>query len=332
MNGEVASLHGPASSSEVISKSAQIWEASMRIGIIGLGRMGTALATRLQGCGHDLVVWNRTPEKARGLIEGGAVLGETPVAVVNKSEVIITCLLDASALEAVFGGDQGILAAEVNGKLFIEMSTVQPKTQRALAERIGAIGGGYVECPVSGATGPAREGRLIGLVGGSPDDVARARPVLEQLCRRIEHAGPVGSGASLKLAVNLPLVVYYQALGEAYSLCRHLGIEPERIVDLFSDTSGGANILKTRGAMIAKGMRGDDPQPVTFDVDSFRKDLRTMLVEGEERGFSLPVTERALSVYDEASQQGWGARDGTSLAGYWSSRSAARSLEERQDD
>jgi 3-hydroxyisobutyrate dehydrogenase len=293
----------------------------MKIGIIGLGRMGAALATRLQGCGHDIVVWNRTPDKAKGLVEAGAVLAGSPAAVVEQSEAIITCLLDADALEAVFGGDQGILTADVNGKLFIEMSTVQPKTQRALAERIIVKGGAYVECPVSGSTGPAREGRLIGLAGGAPDDVARARPILEQLCRRIEHAGPVGSGASLKLAVNLPLVVYYQALGEAYSLCRHLGLDPERIVDLFSDTSGGANILKARGAMIAKGMSGDDPQPVTFDVDSFRKDLRTMLAEGEEHGFSLPVVERTLSVYDEASQQGWGSRDGTSLAGYWSSRS-----------
>jgi 3-hydroxyisobutyrate dehydrogenase len=282
--------------------------------------MGAALATRLQGCGNELVVWNRTPDKAKGLVEAGAALGGSPASVVEQVEAIITCLLDADALENVFNGDQGILATDLNGKLFIETSTVQPKTQRALAERVEAKGGAYVECPVSGSTGPAREGRLIGLVGGTPENVARARPIIEQFCRRIEHAGPVGSGASLKLAVNLPLVVYYQALGEAYSLCRHLGIEPEQIVDLFSDTSGGANILKARGAVIAKGMRGDDPQPVTFDVDSFRKDLRTMIAEGGELGLSLPVVERTLSVYDEASQQGWGSRDGTSLAGYWSSR------------
>lgn len=304
----------------------------MKVGIIGLGRMGTALATRLQGCGHDIVVWNRTPDKAKGLVEVGAVLAGSPAAVVEQSEAIIICLLDADALEAVFSGDQGILSADVNGKLFIEMSTVQPKTQRALAERVSAKGGAYVECPVSGSTGPAREGRLIGLAGGAPGDVARARPILEQLCRRIEHAGPVGSGASLKLAVNLPLVVYYQALGEAYSLCRHLGLDPERIVDLFSDTSGGANILKARGAMIAKGMSGEEPQPVTFDVDSFRKDLRTMLAEGEEHGFSLPLVEQTLSVYDKASQQGWGSRDGTSLAGYWSSRSTVEASREQQGE
>ncbi len=292
----------------------------MKIGIIGLGRMGSALATRLQGCGHELVVWNRTPDKAKSLVEAGAMLGRSPAEVVEQAEAIITCVLDADALENVFNGDQGILSADLNGKLFIETSTVQPKTQRALAEKVEAKGGAYVECPVSGSTGPAREGRLIGLVGGTPENVARARPIIEQFCRRIEHAGPVGSGASLKLAVNLPLVVFYQALGEAYSLCRHLGIEPDRIVDLFSDTSGGANILKARGAMIATGMRGDDPQPVTFDVDSFRKDLRTMIAEGSELGLSLPVVERTLSVYDEASRQGWGSRDATSLTGYWSRR------------
>jgi 3-hydroxyisobutyrate dehydrogenase len=292
----------------------------MRIGMIGLGRMGAALATRLQGGGHDLVVWNRTSDKAKGLVEAGAVLADTPAAVINRSEAVITCLLDAEALEAVFAGDAGILAGEVAGRLFIETSTVQPKIQRSLAERVTAQGGAYVECAVSGSTGPAREGRLIGLVGGSLEDVDRARPILEQFCRRIEHAGPVGSGASLKLAVNLPLVIYYQALGEAYSLCRHLGLDTDRIVDLFSDTSGGANILKARGPMVAKGMRGDDPQPVTFDVDSFRKDLRTMVAEGSELGLSLPIVERTLSVYDQASQEGWGTKDGTSLSGYWSSR------------
>ena len=90
-------------------------------------------------------------------------MADSPVAVVEQSEAIITCLLDADALEAVFSGDQGILAADVTGKLFVEMSTVQPKTQLALAERVTGKGGAYVECPVSGSTGPAREGRLIGL-------------------------------------------------------------------------------------------------------------------------------------------------------------------------
>jgi 3-hydroxyisobutyrate dehydrogenase len=296
----------------------------MKIGVIGLGRMGAALATRLQGCGHELVVWNRTPEKAKPLVEAGAALAGHPADVVSRSEAVITCLLDATALDEVFSGECGILSGDLSGRLFVEMSTVQPKAQKDLAEKVVARGGAYVECPVSGSTGPAREGRLIGLAGGSPEDFERARPILEQLCRRIEHVGPAGSGSSVKLAVNLPLLVYYQALGEAYSLCRHLGLDEDRIVDLFSDTSGGANILKARGAMVAKALRGEEPQPVTFDVDSLRKDLRTMIAEAHELGFNLPVVEKALEVYDEAGSSGWGRRDMTSLAGFWSRKAGSR--------
>jgi 3-hydroxyisobutyrate dehydrogenase len=299
----------------------------MKVALIGLGRMGSALAARLQGFDHDLAVWNRSAEKAKELVAGGAILADTPAAAASQCDVVISCLLDAKALEAVFVGPSGILAGDIDGKLVIETSTVQPETQRRLAEKVVARGGAYVECAVSGSTGPAREGRLIGLVGGSADDVARARPLLEQFCRRIEHAGPVGAGASLKLAVNLPLAVYYQTLGEAYTVCRHLGLDTDRIVDLLSETSGGANILKARGPMVAKGLRGDDPQPVTFDVDSFRKDLRTMIAEAHELGYSLPIAEQALSVYDQASREGWGSRDGTSLTGYWSSRPPERKTE-----
>ena len=136
--------------------------------VIGLGRMGAALATRLQGCGHELVVWNRTPDKAKALVEAGAALADRPADVVSRSEAMITCLLDARRWRRSSEATVASSPRDVNGKLFIEMSTVQPKTQRALAERVSAKGGAYVECPVSGSTGPAREGRLIGFAGGRP--------------------------------------------------------------------------------------------------------------------------------------------------------------------
>jgi len=292
----------------------------MRIGIAGLGRMGSALADRLREVGHSLVVWNRTPEKAVPIVDAGAALARSPAELAEQSETIITCLTDAAAIEAVYAGKDGLLAADIQGRLFIETSTVRPETQRGLAERVRAKNGVFIECAVSGTTGPARQGRLIGLAGGEADDIDRARPILEQFCRRIEHAGPVGAGASLKLAVNLPLVVYYQALGEAYALCRHLGLDPERLIDLFADTSGGANILKARGSIIAATLRTGAPPPVTFDIDSVRKDLQTMIAEGRALGFPLPVTERALEIYDEASRSTWGDRDATSMPAFWSGR------------
>ena len=183
-----------------------------------------------------------------------------------------------------------------------------------------ARGGAFVECPVGGTTVPARTGKLIGLVGGEAADVARARPILDQLCRRVEHVGPVGAGASMKLAINLPLLVFYQALGEALTLCGHLGRDPAWLMEFFSDTSGGANVLKVRGPVIAEAMAGLEP-PVAFDIASIRKDLRTMIAEAEVRGATLPLAERTLAVYDEAAARGWDGRDGAVLPGYWSGRS-----------
>jgi len=293
----------------------------MHIGVAGIGRMGAAMALRLREDGSPVTVWNRSPEKAEALKGDGAAVAESPRALAEAADVIITVLTDAAALNAVFGGDAGLLAAEVSGKLFIEMSTVRPETQVRMAEQVRAKGGAYVECAVSGSTGPARQGRLIGLAGGEPADVERARPVLDRLCRRVEHVGPVGTGASVKLTVNLPLMVYYQALGEAYALSRHVGLDPEALIELLSDTSGGPNILKARGSAIAAALKGGTP-PVTFDLDSMRKDLRTMIEEGHSKGFDLPVTQRVLEVYDQASRQGWGERDCTTVPSFWAQRGA----------
>ena len=116
----------------------------------------------------------------------------------------------------------------------------------AVAERVRRAGGTFVECAVSGSVGPARQGKLVGLAGGEAEDVERARPILENLCRRIEHVGPVGAGASVKLAVNLPLVLYFQALGEAYSLCKHLGRDPVWLVGSYRHILG-PTVLKARG-------------------------------------------------------------------------------------
>ena len=291
----------------------------MRIGVAGTGRMGRAIAERLMECGHDVAVWNRTTEMAEPLVAAGAGLATSPAGLADAAEAVLTALTDAAALHAVFDGPSGLAAGAGGGKLFIEMSTVRPETQRALAEQVRGAGGAYVECAVSGSVGPARQGKLVGLVGGEAADVARARPILDQLCRRIEHIGPVGSGASVKLAVNLPLTLYFQALGEAWSLCRHLGRDPAWLVDLLSDTSGGPNILKARGPAIAEALGGGDPSPA-FGVDAIVKDMRIMLAEAEAHGTSLPLTARALELYDAATRDGWAGRDGATLAAYWPER------------
>jgi 3-hydroxyisobutyrate dehydrogenase len=237
---------------------------------------------------------------------------------VASADIILSILTDANAITAAYDGPSGLLSGAVAGKLFVEMSTVRPDTQRTLAARIRAKGAAMIDCPVGGTTGPARDGKLLAFVGGDAADLARAMPLLEQLCRRIEHVGPVGAGASLKLAINLPLLVYWQAVGEALALCQPLGLEPARLVSIFADTSGGPNVLKTRGGMLADAMQGKAPSSTTFNIDSIRKDLATMIEEARALGYDeLPVTARALECFDEVSRAGLGDSDAVMLPMTW---------------
>jgi 3-hydroxyisobutyrate dehydrogenase len=297
----------------------------MQIGIAGIGKMGAAIAQRLIEVGHTVTVWNRSADKLKPLVAAGAAVAATPAELAGKSEVIITILTDAAAIDAVYGGASGLLAGDVHGKLFIEMSTVRPQTELALAAKVRAKDAAIVECPVGGSTSPARQGKLIGLMGAEPADAARAKPILEQLCRRLEHCGPVGSGSVMKLTINMPLMIYWQALGEALALCRPLGLDPARIMDLLADTSGGPNVLKVRGAGVAEMLKGGDAGPVAFDVDSAVKDLRTMVAEGKVRGVELPLTETTLGCYEETKRNVSGAAEVSTVSVYWANRAKQRS-------
>lgn len=290
----------------------------MRIGVAGTGKMGAAIAARLIEVGHEVSVWNRTPDKAKAVT--GASVAPTPAELAQRNDVVVSSLTDAAALDAVYNGPGGLLAGNAAGKLFIDMSTVLPATEIALADAARKKGGAFVECPVGGSTGPARQGKLIGLVGGDKADVARAQPILEQLCRRLEHAGPVGSGAVLKFAVNLPLMVYWQALGEALALTRKLPVEPERLMDLLSDTSGAATIAKIRAPGVAAMLKGGDPGPVTFNVDGGIKDMKAMLEEAQSLHVALPVLEQTLACYEETKRHRSGTAEISTVSAYWADR------------
>jgi 3-hydroxyisobutyrate dehydrogenase len=294
----------------------------MHVGVAGLGRMGAAIAARLIETGNKVVVWNRSAEKCAPLAKAGARIAADPAALAQAAEAVLTIVTDAAAIEAIYGGPSGLLSGDVAGKLFIEMSTVAQHVEFALAGRVDAKGAYFVECPVGGTTGPARQGRLIGLMGAEPADAARAKPLLDQLCRRLEHCGPVGTGATMKLAINLPLMVYWQALGEALALSRLLGIDPTRLIDLMSDSSGGANVLKVRGPAIARMLKGEDPGEVGFTVEQAIKDLRTMVAEGAARGIELPAAAQALASFEEAARHGLRDTEAAGLAAYWSRRRA----------
>jgi 3-hydroxyisobutyrate dehydrogenase len=293
----------------------------MHIGIAGIGNMGSNIGARLMEVGHKLTVWNRTAEKTKPLAGAGAAVAKTPTELTNAVEVVISLLIDAAASDAVYHGPQGLLAGDTKGKLFIEMATVTPEAQIALADAVRGAGAAYVECPVSGSVIPARAGKLLGLMGADPADAARARPLLEQMCRRVMHAGPVGSGAVLKLAVNLPLMIYWQALGEQLSMCKTLTIDPAELLDFLAETSGAATVLKQRMPGIVAKLKNVPSSQRTFSLDGGIKDVKQMLAEGAKRGLELPLLTQTLACYEEAKRNVGGAEEVSNVSAYWAGRS-----------
>ncbi len=289
----------------------------MKIGVCGTGRMGSSIAQRLMSVGHEVIVWNRNSAKTKPLTDAGAKLFASPAELVAGCEVIILMLLNDAATEAVYRGPNGILKSTLSGKLVIDMSTVRPDTMKSNGFSVLQQGAAFVECPVGGSTGPAKEGKLFGLVGGAKADVTRATPLLEQLCRRIEHVGELGSGATMKLAVNLPLLVYWQALGEALTICKPLNLPADRLIDILSDTSGTPTAMKGRGAIIAKVLGGAPLGEAAFGLNAAKKDLATAVQFGTSIHVELPVTASALACYEEAEAAGLGDADATAISTRW---------------
>jgi 3-hydroxyisobutyrate dehydrogenase len=296
----------------------------MKIGVCGTGRMGAAIAQRLIAVGHEVGVWNRDAKKTKPLTDAGAKLYASPAELGAGCETVIVMLLNDAATEAVYRGPNGLLKAELGGKLLIDMSTLRPDTMISIGSAVTQKSAGFVECPVGGSTVPAREGKLFGLVGGTDADVKRAMPLLEQMCRRIEHVGALGAGATMKLAVNLPLLVYWQALGESLTICKPLNLPAERLIDILSDTAGAPAAMKGRGAVIAKVLGGAPLGATAFGITAAKKDLATAVQFAASIHAELPVAASALACFEEAEAAGLGDADATTVSVRWSQRPAKK--------
>lgn len=292
----------------------------MHIGIAGTGKMGTAIGSRLLSLGHPVTVWNRTAARAQPLLDSGAHWAESPKALAESVDVVITLLTNEAALDDVYGSVTGLLSGDVQNKMFIDMSTVRPAKPQEMAKRVQAVKARFLECPVGGSVGPAKEGKLLGFVGGDAQDLQTVQALLDVICRRVEHVGQHGAGATMKLAVNLPLMVYWQTLGEALSLVEPLGLDPKRVIDILSDSSGGPNMLKVRGGMIAQTLSQQKSDQVTVSVATMRKDMRTMLDQGQATQKNLPLTALALQKFESAAQSGLDDKDCSELLVWWLSQ------------
>jgi len=266
--------------------------------------MGSVMAPLFIEAGHQLTVFNRNKDKTEALREQGAMIASNPAEASQASEYVFTMLSDDAAVESVFLSEQGLLSIDVKDKLFIDMSTLKPSTVNRLAKKVSDASAYFIDAPVSGTVAPAAKGQLMFFCGGASEQIERARPLLDILSRRIIHAGDIGSGSLLKLVVNLPLAIYWQALAEAVSLGSSGDLSDEIMLDAIADSSAALAVLKMKIPV----MLGED-LPVAFDMNSMVKDLKSILVTADESGLRLPTTTSALNVYIKAIEEGGMGQD-----------------------
>lgn len=282
------------------------------ISFLGLGKMGAVMAPLFLQAGHQLTVYNRDPKKATALVDQGAKLACSPQQACDSSDFIFTMLSDDKAIQSVFFDNKGLLSTDVTGKLFIDMSTLQVETVKILSDAVIKQGADFIDAPVSGTVAPAAEGKLMFFCGGEAAVIERATPLLEILSRRIIHAGDIGSGALLKLVVNLPLAVYWQSLAEAVRLGSSGGLNEELMLDAIADSSAALAVLSMKIPTIL----GAD-LPVAFDMKSMEKDLNSILTTAQQLNLELPTTTSTLRSYSEAIEKGdMGDKDAVTVVNY----------------
>lgn len=275
-----------------------------RIGVLGLGRMGGIFAERLVQAAFPVCVWNRTAARCEPLVALGATSCRTPAELAEACAIILSSMADEPALKAVFEGEDGVLAADLSGRVVVETSTVRPAFIRNLAAHVADAGGSLVDAPILGTVGPAREGRVVIVAGGSADAIERARPALAAISRKLVHMGAVGAGSTAKLVVNMHLATYWHSLAESVAMGRRSGLDLEAILDVLMDSPVSTAALKGKLPLLL-----GESVDVGFDIGGVRKDLISALDLAGATGTDARTAAAALSGFALASDAGHGDRD-----------------------
>ncbi len=274
----------------------------MRVGFVGLGTMGGAMAANAARAGFEVSAWNRTPGRADQLKELGVALRESPAKVAAASDVVITIVSDTPDVEAVLFGPDGVAAGAEHGSLVIDMSTISPSATRDFAGRLAQTDVAMLDAPVSGGSEGAKKGTLSIFVGGDAADLERARPVLESLGTTITHVGPIGAGQAVKAVNQVILAGTYLGVAEGIVLALKSGLDVEQVVAALSGGAAQSWVLANRS-----GRMLENDYPLGFKVALHRKDLGIALGMARELGASLPVS--ALCEAIEAGLIGQGHAD-----------------------
>jgi len=267
-----------------------------KIGFLGVGEMGTPMASRLLQAGHDVVVWNRSAERTAPLAQAGATVAASPAKAAAGRDLVITMLATPEALENVLFGTEGLAPALSPGQVLIDMSTVGPDEVRSAAARLPK-GASLVDAPVRGSVPQATSGRLDIFVGATDEDYERVRPILETL-GSVRHAGGPGAGAAMKLVANLALGAAIVTLGEALSLGESLELQRATLLDVLADSPIGP-IVKAKRANVESGQFAP-----SFKLRHAAKDLRLVTETAAARGRDLRQARANRAWLDEAAEHG----------------------------
>jgi len=276
----------------------------MKVGIIGLGRMGTAISLRLHEQGFSVIGWDHSAAANRAAAGTGLAIADHPRDAAAQSDFIISSITEDNGARQIFAGPDGFLRGDITGKLFIEMSTLQPMTGRELAQQVETRGGHLIDAPVLGTIPQARAGTLFAMVGGRSEEVELARPVLGKLARRIVHLGPHGSGHAMKLAANVGLGTYIAALSESLALGARYGLTVEQMLEVLQESATACSWLKNK-AEVLKGATAD----MTLDIATLRKDIMSAVATGALAGVPMPVASGTLAALSAAVKGEYGNSD-----------------------
>jgi 3-hydroxyisobutyrate dehydrogenase len=280
-----------------------------RIGFIGLGTMGAAMAANLARAGFDVTAWNRSPDRAPELDELGVGRAATPGELARSVEVVVICVSDTPDVAAVLLGPDGVASGARAGTLVIDCSTISPAATRGFAAELAEHDIALVDAPVSGGSEGAQKATLTIFVGGKPADVERAQPILAALGKTITHVGPIGSGQAVKAVNQVILAGTYLGVAEGIVLALKAGLDVEQVVEALGGGAAQSWVLANRsGRMIA------NDYPLGFKVALHRKDLGIALELAGELGAELPIAEFAATLETELIAAGHADDDMSALA------------------
>jgi 3-hydroxyisobutyrate dehydrogenase/2-hydroxy-3-oxopropionate reductase len=284
----------------------------LHVAVVGTGRMGGAMAGRIAGAGHSLTVWNRTRPKAEAVASRlpGAVVADTAREAAAEADVVVVSLADDAALLSTYGGEEGLVAELRPGTVVADTSTVAPETIRELGDQVAATGATLVDTPVSGSVASIESGAVLVMAGGDEDDIERARPALASFSKRIISLGPLGSGATMKLAVNSLVFGLNQALAEALVLAERAGVERHLAYEVFAESAAGAPFVAYKRA----AFEDPDTAPVAFAIDLVAKDLDLAAALAAAAHAPVPQLEVNRRVIGDAIEAGLGEADMSAVA------------------